>query len=283
MKEFFKSIDFVIFIIFGKFVGFERLCRIRGFFGYNRSMVNSFSSKKQIPEDPILTTRDAAQRLGVSVSTAQLWMESGALPSWKTPGGHRRCRLSNVERLQKTGPGRSGKQTATTLADEFIKPPVASYPMLDSEQQRLIALADSGLMDSPPDAMLDRLTWLASRITGCPTALVSLLTSERQWFKSRVGLDVSQTPREAAFCSHAIMAPEGMVVEDAQADSRFADNPLVVGAPFIRFYAGVPITDAESNRLGTLCVLDSKPHQLSADQLRGLVELAAMVTAEISR
>ena len=169
------------------------------------------------------------------------------------------------------------------LADEFIKPAFASYPMLESEQQRLIALADSALMDSPPDEVLDRITWLASRITGCPTALVSLLSSQRQWFKSRIGLDSTQTPREAAFCSHAIMEPGGMIIEDALADDRFSNNPLVVGAPFIRFYAGVPVTDGAANRLGTLCVIDSKPRQLTADQLRGLMELATMVTAEISR
>lgn len=164
-----------------------------------------------------------------------------------------------------------------------MRPAQASFPMLDSEQQRLVALADSALIDSPPDAVLDRITWLASRITGCPTALVSLLTSERQWFKSRIGLDALQTPRESAFCSHAIMEPRGMVVEDARTDARFSQNPLVVGAPFIRFYAGVPVTDRLSHRLGTLCVLDSEPRQLSPDQLRGLVELAAMVTAEICR
>lgn len=235
------------------------------------------------PDDPILTTRDAAQHLGVSVSTAQLWMESGALPSWKTPGGHRRCRFSDVKRLQQTGPAQSAKPSQRTLADEFIRPAVADYPMLDTEQRRLMALADSALMDSPPDAVLDRITWLASRITGCPTALVSLLSSERQWFKSRVGLDATQTPREAAFCSHAIMQPEGLVIEDARADARFSGNPLVLGAPFIRFYAGVPVTDRDANRLGTLCVLDSTPRQLTDDQLRGLVELAQMVTAEISR
>lgn len=241
------------------------------------------SLRQSLPDDPILTTRDAAHHLGVSVSTAQLWMESGALPSWKTPGGHRRCRLSEVKLLQRTGPSQPARERERTLADEFIRPVATNYPMLDTEQQRLIALSDSALMDSPPDAVLDRITWLASRITGCPTALVSLLTSERQWFKSRIGFDATETPRDAAFCSHAIMAPEGLVVEDALADSRFSHNPLVLGAPFIRFYAGVPITDRAANRLGTLCVLDSQPRQLSADQLRGLVELAAMVTTEISR
>lgn len=237
--------------------------------------------QQPVTDDTILTTRDASQLLGVSVSTAQLWMESGALPSWKTPGGHRRCRLSDVQRLQ-TGSQPLAPQDRA-LPEEFIRPRSTSYPMLATEQQRLIALSESGLMDSPPDETLDRITWLASRITGCPTALISLLTSERQWFKSRVGLESMQTPRAEAFCSHAIMKPEGLVVEDALADERFSSNPLVVGAPFIRFYAGVPVTDRAANRLGTLCVIDSEPRQLSADQLKGLAELATMVTAEISR
>lgn len=169
------------------------------------------------------------------------------------------------------------------LAPEYRAPLAAPYPMLETEQQRLSALAASGLVDSPADPAFDRLTWLAAHLTGCPMALVSLLTAERQYFKSRVGLDVAQTPREAAFCSHAILSPEGLVVADALADQRFAGNALVLGAPFIRFYAGVPVTDRQSNRLGTLCVLDATPRQLSEDQHRGLKELAAIVTGEISR
>lgn len=169
------------------------------------------------------------------------------------------------------------------LAPEYRAPHAAPYPLLKTEQQRLDAVAASGLVDSPADPAFDRLTWLAAQLTGCPMALVSLLTAERQYFKSRVGLEVTQTPREAAFCSHAILAPEGLVVADALADERFAGNALVLGQPYIRFYAGVPVTDRQSNRLGTLCVLDSAPRQLSQDQHRALKELAAIVTGEICR
>ncbi|MDQ1815711.1 GAF domain-containing protein [Massilia sp. CCM 9210] len=186
-------------------------------------------------------------------------------------------------RLQGSRQDGAAPRQAEKLAEEFVKPPTASYPMLETEQQRLSALSASGLIGSPPDPAFDRLTWLASHITGCPMAVVSLLTSERQWFKSRVGLDAAQTPRDAAFCSHTILSPEGMVVEDAWTDERFAANPLVLGDPHIRFYAGIPVTDRESNRLGTLCVLDSAPRQLTEDQHRGLKELAAIVTGEISR
>ncbi|QYF95231.1 GAF domain-containing protein [Massilia sp. PAMC28688] len=235
-------------------------------------------------DDPVLTTRQAAHYLGVSVSTAQLWMESGAIASWKTPGGHRRCRLSEIERVQRKGVAApSGRATATPLAPEFILPDAVTYPVLPDEAQRLQALSASCLIGSATDPALDRITWLASQITQCPMALVSLLSAERQWFKSRVGVALAETPRDAAFCSHAILSEQGMVVEDALLEPRFAANPLVLGQPYIRFYAGVPVTDADGNRLGTLCVLDSRPRTLSPDQLRGLKELAQMVTVELAR
>lgn len=231
--------------------------------------------------DLVLTTREAAHHLGVSTSTAQVWMESGALMSWKTPGGHRRCRLSEVLRLIRRAT--ENDEPVPNIASEFRRPSAASYPMLETEQNRLLALSNSGLIGSSPDVMLDRLTWLATRVTDCPMAMVSLLTSKRQWFKSRVGLDVTETSREAAFCSHTIVELSGLVVEDARTDKRFATNPLVVGQPYIRFYAGVPVEDKHANRLGTLCVLDSRPRKLSANQHRGLAELAAIVTAEFCR
>ena len=232
------------------------------------------------PDDIIFTTRQAAHHLGVSTSTAQMWMESGALVSWKTPGGHRRCRLSEVLRVLRRA---TGSASLENLPNEFRHLPAATYPTLDTEQQRLLAVFNSCLVDSPPDAMLDRLTWLATRVTDCPMAMVSLLTSERQWFKSRIGLDVTETPRDVAFCSHTIVAPAGLVVENAASDPRFASNPLVVGEPQIRFYAGVPVEDQDGNRLGSLCVLDTRPRTLSEEQLRGLAELAAIVTAEFCR
>jgi excisionase family DNA binding protein len=236
-------------------------------------------------DDPILTTRQAAACLGVSVSTAQLWMESGAIASWKTPGGHRRCRLSEVHRVQRKVLGTHQARAGETqeLAPEFVHPEHARYPVLDSEAARLLALSNSGLVGTAPDPVLDRITWLASQITGCPMALVSLLTAERQWFKSRVGVDLCETPRDAAFCSHAILTSHGIAVEDASTDPRFAANPLVLGPPHIRFYAGVPVSDRDGNRLGTLCVLDTQPRTLSPDQMRALRELAQMVTAELSR
>lgn len=239
-------------------------------------------------DDPVLTTRDAARHLGVAVSTAQLWMESGAIPSWKTPGGHRRCRLSDVRRLIERAPSAPAAavpmaDSAAPLAPEFLPLDQPPYPVDQSESARLAALAATALVDSPPEHVFDRLTWLATQLTGCSMALVSLLTSERQWFKARIGVDVPETPRASAFCSHAVLGDELFVVEDARQDARFRDNPLVTGEPHIRFYAGVPVRDRAGHKLGTLCVLDSEPRTLSPEQQRGLLELGGLVTEEISR
>lgn len=237
-------------------------------------------------DDPILTTRSAARLLGVAVSTAQQWIEYGRIASWKTPGGHRRVRLSAVQKLleaQTPAPAPDTHVRLEALDAEFQCIPNPSYPVPADEGRRLQALAASGLIDSAPERQFDRLTWLATRITQAPTALVSLLTSRRQWFKSRVGLDVAETPREWAFCSHAILDDTPLIVEDAAADERFKANPLVTGAPFIRFYAGFPLYDKDERKLGTLCVLDQVPRKLTSEQVDALHELAAIATEEIKR
>lgn len=229
-------------------------------------------------DDPILTTRDAAQLLGVAVSTVQLWMESGALPAWKTPGGHRRVRLSAVLALrqQRDGPEPDGVSPG-------YRAQAAHYPMAEEEAQRLAALARTRLLDSPAEEVFDRLVRLAAQTTGCPIALVTLLTAQRQWFKARVGIDIAETPREWSFCSHALAAGQAFVVGDAANDPRFAANPLVVGKPHIRFYAGVPLADGEGRLLGTLCVLDREPRRLREREMRALHELAAIASEEIKR
>ncbi|MEM8513113.1 excisionase family DNA binding protein [Massilia sp. MP_M2] len=239
--------------------------------------------------DRILTTREAAQLLGVAVSTAQVWMESGDLPAWKTPGGHRRVRHSAVMRLvrERVAP-KEDDQAATppvaaVLTAEFLPSATPDYPVPANEKQRLTALARSGLMDSEEDAAFDRLTWLASHATGCPMALLSLLSAQRQWSKSRVGMDSRETARSLAFCSHALMQDEPFVVEDASADPRFADNPMVIGAPFIRFYAGYPVRTAEGLALGSLCVLDTEPRRLREREMRALRELALLASDELQR
>lgn len=239
-------------------------------------------------EDPILTTREAARLLGVAVSTAQLWIESGTIASWKTPGGHRRVRSSSVlEVLHRHGAKqdshRSSGSDTRILDSEFLPLASSSYPVPPDEFLRLQALGRTKLVDSPNEPVFDRLTWLASQIAGTPIALVSLLTSSRQWFKSRFGLEVCETPREAAFCSHAILEDTPFIVKDTHLDSRFSSNPLVTGEPFIRFYAGFQLWSKNRLRLGTLCVIDTKPRTLDDNQLLAMQELTTIASEEIQR
>jgi diguanylate cyclase (GGDEF)-like protein/PAS domain S-box-containing protein len=151
--------------------------------------------------------------------------------------------------------------------------PFVPAPLPDRENERLQKLRDYGVLDTPAETEFDDFTALASQIVGTPIALISLLDEQRQWFKSRVGLDVDATARDISFCGHAIHNDDLFVVEDAQTDQRFAGNPLVVGAPHIRFYAGCPLVTPDGFALGTLCVIDRQPRQLSAqaaDTLRKL-------------
>jgi signal transduction histidine kinase len=150
------------------------------------------------------------------------------------------------------------------------------------EAARLAELHESGLLDTEAEQAYDDIAYLASRICETPIALVSLVDHDRQWFKSKVGLSVSETSRDVAFCAHAIRTPaELFVVADATCDARFADNPLVLGDPNIRFYAGAPLTTANGNALGMLCVIDRVPRQLDPAQIASLRALSRMVMAQI--
>lgn len=157
----------------------------------------------------------------------------------------------------------------------------AIVPIPQNEQQRLKKLRDYGVLDTPPSEAFDRVTRLASRLLKMPVALVSLVDHNRQWFKSKVGLDADETPREVAFCAHAICDSAVLVVPDATEDPRFAENPLVTGAPDIRFYAGAPLRTAEGLNLGTLCVIDSTPREFSEEDRALLEDLAHIVIDEI--
>ena len=150
-----------------------------------------------------------------------------------------------------------------------------------NEQQRLALLAELGILDTAPEPGFDALTHAAATLTGCPIAMVSLVDGDRQWFKSRVGLDQTQTPRQWSLCSRAILEPGLMQVRDATADPRFANNPLVTGDPGIRFYAGQPLT-VDGIRIGTLCVIDTRPRELSAQAQEGLKDLGAAAAAMLS-
>ncbi len=146
------------------------------------------------------------------------------------------------------------------------------------EADRLAALGELELLDSLPEPMLDRLARLTASLCGTPIALVSLVDAHRQWFKANVGLQqYAETPREVSFCAHAIEQPDLFEVVDASLDPRFASNPLVQGDPFIRFYAGMPLQLPGGHRIGTLCVIDRKPKQLSDEQRAEFQHLAALV------
>jgi PAS domain S-box-containing protein len=151
-------------------------------------------------------------------------------------------------------------------------------PIPDNETQRLARLHGLGILDTLPQKAFDDISALAQMICGTPVALITLIDQDRQWFKSRIGVEERQTPREVAFCSHAILDPERvMVVEDLSLDPRFSDNPLVVNEPDARFYAGAPIVTHDGFALGTVCVVDMKARTLNADQLDALRRLASLV------
>ena len=146
---------------------------------------------------------------------------------------------------------------------------------------RVQTLAALDILDTPPEESFDRITRLASGALGVPIALVSLVENTRQWFKSKKGIEVCETPIEHSFCAHAIQRDEVFVVPDATTDNRFADNPLVVGDPGIRFYAGMPLKMADGVRIGTVCVIDSKPRQLKQHEAQLLRDLASLAVHEL--
>jgi excisionase family DNA binding protein len=337
----------------------------------------------------VLTTSQAAELLGISVRTAQLLIEGGALTSWKTPGGHRRVYRDDVVALiakTKAEPailpargivvapeqrvplyrgvlslvseyafdihssphlavfalglrlpvlmivdmgeeglfgqavlndllanpalghlrvievGGAGAATAGGTARAHIRvaspdqlpavlhallgdtPELAGsgedsgFPVAANEGQRLAALERSGFVDTQPEAAFDRLIWLASYSLAFPVALMTVLTPTRQWFKSRHGLDLTETPRSWAFCNYTLLQRDVMVAEDLARDERFAANPAVAGAPHLRFYAGAPVLDPDGFGVGSICVMDFKPRSLDANgrqTLRVLAEIAS--------
>lgn len=150
----------------------------------------------------------------------------------------------------------------------------------NNEEDRLLALHEYGILDSPDEQAYDDITTLASEICQTPIAVISLIDGNRQWFKSKTGISVKETERELSFCGHAILQPnEIMIVKDARTDDRFHDNPLVTGSPNIVFYAGVPLLDENGFALGTLCTIDNKPRELSVQQLKALKILTGKAIA----
>jgi GAF domain-containing protein len=164
------------------------------------------------------------------------------------------------------------------------KNPDGSYPapLPPDEAERVKALQDYQVLDSMPEQAFDDIVFLASHICDTPIALVSLVDTDRQWFKARVGLGAPQTSRDLAFCAHAILEPDRILqVQDASKDERFNTNPLVTGAPDIRFYAGTPLVTPDGRAIGTLCAIDRKPRELTAEQLRALRALSREVMTQL--
>lgn len=150
-----------------------------------------------------------------------------------------------------------------------------------NELSRLATLRSLNILDSEPEEFFDTITRIASTIVQVPISLVSLVDQDRQWFKSKQGLVVSETPRDISFCTHAVESGEKLIVEDALLDERFNENPLVKANPHIRFYAGIPIKSIAGYSIGTLCVIDSKPKTLSQNELAALEDLSDLATREI--
>ena len=149
------------------------------------------------------------------------------------------------------------------------------------EASRIAALNRYAILDTEPEQSFDDLVTLAAHICKTPMAMLSLVDEHRQWFKSKVGVQVCETPREVSICTHAIQQDDLFIVPDARQDPRFRDNPLVVGEPRVRFYAGAPLINEDGFALGTLCVVDREPRELDEDQKNALLSLRRLALAQM--
>jgi len=152
-------------------------------------------------------------------------------------------------------------------------------PLPPDERARVEALRRFKVLDTEPEQVYDDIARLAAYVCQTPTALITFVDDNRQWFKARVGFGPRETPRDVSFCAHAILQPGPLVVTDALDDERFRDNPLVLEAPYIRFYAGFPLTSDEGLRVGTLCVIDTERRRLFDDQREALGRLSNVLNA----
>jgi DNA-binding response OmpR family regulator len=193
----------------------------------------------------------------------------------------------------------SNASTDGCVSDWLIKPFTGSYArtkirawvlrtecrwvraaMPADEAQRVCSLHDLNILDTEADERFDRITRLAAALFDVPMAVISLVDADRQWFKSRIGVDFQETPRDDAFCSHVVYNRTLMIVPDALQDVRFAENPLVVNGPRLRFYAGYPLILEDGSCIGTLCLMDTRPRTLAGPDLQRLHDLADMALHE---
>ena len=152
---------------------------------------------------------------------------------------------------------------------------------LQNEKQRIEDLKRYAILDTSPEESFDRITRIATKVFDVPIAVISLVDDARQWFKSKQGVSVCETARDISFCTHAIEKDQPFIINDATSDPRFKDNPMVTGAPYIRFYAGIPIKSPRGYNLGTFCIIDTEPRQLSPDMLEILRDLTRVVVDEM--
>ena len=193
----------------------------------------------------------------------------------------RAMRKNPADRFASAGELRAALMAAHQEGAPGPEPLVAGAPLPRDEPGRLAALGRFEVLDTEPEPEFDDLTRLASQICGTPIALISLVDKDRQWSKSRVGLSVSETSRDVSFCAHAILGSDVFVVPDASADPRFSVNPLVLEEPKLRFYAGAPLVTSDGYAVGTLCVFDRVPRELSEAQIEALRALSRQVIAQL--
>jgi diguanylate cyclase (GGDEF)-like protein len=167
------------------------------------------------------------------------------------------------------------------MTDLPIRPEPPSGCPSDAEEQRLRALYRYDVLDTHPEESFDRITRLAKLALGAPMAMVSLVDRDRQWFKSRQGTETTETPRSISFCTHTIRKDEPLVVPNVLEDARFRDSPLVTGAPHVRAYVGVPLRTPDGHNVGALCVNDTRPREVTSEQILVLQDLARLVVDEL--